>query len=146
HVDAAKGMVNWCKQNAKLSGLGDAPIRFIVEDCLKYVQREERRGIKYDGIIMDPPSYGRGKSGETWKLEKHLWDLLIQCRKVLSDKPLFFLLNSYTTGLSPIVTNNLISEIMNNYNGSLECGELGIPIKADGKILPCGIFARWQGV
>ena len=146
HVDAAKGMVYLCKENAKLSGLGDAPIRYIVEDCMKYVQREERRGIKYDGIIMDPPSYGRGKSGETWKLEKHLWDLLIQCRKVLSDKPLFFLLNSYTTGLSPIVTNNLISEIMNNYNGSLECGELGIPIKADGKILPCGIFARWQGV
>lgn len=144
HVDAAKGMVNWCKENAKLSGLEDAPIRYIVDDVIKFVEREIRRGKSYDAIIMDPPSYGRGKSGETWKIEQHLWGLLELCQKVLSDNPLYILINSYTAGLSPTVMVNMLTEIMKNHTGELSGGEIGIPIQTDRKILPCGIYARWE--
>jgi 23S rRNA (cytosine1962-C5)-methyltransferase len=144
HIDSAKGMVNWCKENAKLSGLENAPIRYIVEDCVKFVEREIRRGNKYDAIIMDPPSYGRGKSGETWKIEQHLWGLLELCQQILSENPLYFLINSYTTGLSPTVMTNMLSEVMKDYAGKLSGGEIGIPIQNDGKVLPCGIYARWE--
>jgi 23S rRNA (cytosine1962-C5)-methyltransferase len=142
HVDSAKGMVNWCKENAELSGLGKAPIRYIVDDVIKFVEREARRGNTYDGIIMDPPSYGRGKKGETWKIEKNLWPLLEKTAQILSDNPLFFLINSYTTGLSPTVLENMLKDIFDE--GEFSSGEIGIPIKKDGKILPCGIYSRWE--
>ena len=144
HVDAAEGMVKWCRENAGLSGLADAPIRYIVDDCLKYVRREARRGRKYDAVIMDPPTYGRGSSGEMWKLEDSLWELLVACREILSDRPLFFLINAYTARLSPTVAGNLLAELFAKGGGELSAGEIGLPIKADGKILPCGIFARWE--
>jgi len=143
HVDAAEGMVKWCRENAALSGLSDAPIRYIVDDCLKFVQREQRRGRRYDAIIMDPPTYGRGSSGEMWKLEDSLWQLLEACREILSEKPVFFLINAYTARLSPSVAGNLLIELMHAHQGSIEAGEIGLPVKADGKVLPCGIFARW---
>jgi 23S rRNA (cytosine1962-C5)-methyltransferase len=143
HVDAAEGMVKWCRENAALSGLEDAPIRYIVDDCLKFVRREERRGRKYDAIIMDPPTYGRGSAGEMWKLEDSLWELLLACRGILSEQPVFFLINAYTARLSPTVAGNLLLELMDKQGGQVEAGEIGLPIKADGKILPCGIFARW---
>jgi len=144
HVDAAEGMVKWCKENAALSGLSEAPIRYIVDDCLKFVNREQRRGRKYDAIIMDPPTYGRGSSGEMWKLEDSLWQLLSACREILSDRPLFFLINAYTARLSPTVAGNLLLELMGPKNGRIEAGEIGLPIRSDGKVLPCGIFARWS--
>jgi 23S rRNA (cytosine1962-C5)-methyltransferase len=144
HVDAAKGMVEWCGENAALSGIKDRPIRYIVDDCLKFVRREIKRGRKYDALIMDPPSYGRGTGGEMWKLEDHLWSLLKDCREVLSDRPLFFLLNSYTTGLSPSVIANLLAELFADAGGIVSTGEVGLPIRSDGKTLPCGIFGRWQ--
>ena len=144
HVDAAKGMVNWAKDNAALSGLAKHPIRYIVDDCLKFVQREIRRGKQYDAIVMDPPSYGRGKKGETWKIEKHLWELIDHCQKILSDNPLFFLINSYTAGLSPTVLQNILMAQLKQYNGSISNGEIGIPIKADKRVLPCGIYCRWE--
>jgi len=144
HVDAAEGMVKWCKENAALSGLTDAPIRYLVDDCLKFVRREQRRGRRYDAIIMDPPSYGRGSGGEMWKLETHLWDLLSACGDLLSDQPLFFLLNAYTARLSPTVVANLLIELLHSRGGTLTSGEVGLPIAADGKILPCGIYGRWQ--
>ena len=144
HVDAAEGMVKWCRENAGLSGLAEAPIRYIVDDCLKFVRREARRGRKYDAVIMDPPTYGRGSSGEMWKLEDSLWELLVACREVLSDRPLFFLINAYTARLSPTVAGNLLTELFANGGGELSAGEIGLPIKADGKTLPCGIFARWE--
>jgi len=144
HVDAAKGMVQWCKENAELSGLSDAPIRYIVDDVIKFVEREIRRGKTYDAIIMDPPSYGRGKKGETWKIEQHLWGLLELCKNVLTDSPLYFLINSYTAGLSPTVLANMISDIMSSYSGHITHGEIGIPIQTDGKVLPCGIYTRWE--
>ncbi len=144
HVDAAEGMVKWCKENAALSGLSDAPIRYIVDDCLKFVNREQRRGRSYDAIIMDPPTYGRGSSGEMWKLEDSLWQLLAACGQILSQKPLFFLLNAYTARLSPTVAGNLLVELMAERGGTIEAGEIGLPIRADGKVLPCGIFARWS--
>jgi 23S rRNA (cytosine1962-C5)-methyltransferase len=144
HVDAAEGMVKWCRENAALSGLSNAPIRFIADDCLKFVRREIKRGRKYDAIIMDPPTYGRGSSGEMWRLEDHLWELLRECRQVLSDQPLFFLINAYTARLSPTVVVNLLSELMHDAGGSLTGGEVGLPIKADGKVLPCGIYGRWE--
>ena len=124
--------------------MADAPIRYIVDDCLKYVRREARRGRKYDAIIMDPPTYGRGSSGEMWRLEDSLWELLSACREILTDKPLFFLINAYTARLSPTVAANLLVELMQGRGGRLESGEIGLPIKADGKVLPCGIFARWN--
>lgn len=144
HVDAAKGMVAWCRENASLSGLRDAPIRFIVDDCAKFVEREIRRGNQYDGIIMDPPSYGRGKNGEIWQFDRDLWHFLQKCRKILSPNPLFFLLNAYTTGISPTIIGNLVRETLSDLGGEINNGELGLPIANSLNTLPCGLFARWQ--
>lgn len=143
HVDAADGMVKWCRENATLSGLQDAPIRYIVDDCLKFVRREIRRGRTYDAVIMDPPTYGRGSGGEMWKLENHLWELLEECGKLLSDDPIFFLINAYTARLSPTVIANLLDELMRDRDGTVTSGEVGLPIQADGKTLPCGVYGRW---
>jgi 23S rRNA (cytosine1962-C5)-methyltransferase len=144
HVDAADGMVKWCRENAALSGLAAAPIRYIVDDCLKFVRRELKRGRRYDAIIMDPPTYGRGATGEMWKLEDHLWELLVECRALLVERPLFFLINAYTARLSPTVVANLLSELMHRHDGSITAGEVGLPIQRDGKVLPCGIYGRWE--
>ncbi|MCM3341238.1 class I SAM-dependent methyltransferase [Paenibacillus sp. MER TA 81-3] len=145
HVDASKGMVQWAKENVQLSGLSSKPVRFITDDVFKFVQREQRRGNKYDAIIMDPPSYGRGPSGETWKLEQSLYPFLEFCTTIMSDNPLFMLINSYTTGLSPSVLNNLLSMTMKKrYGGQLTCGEIGLPITQSGLVLPCGILGRWE--
>lgn len=145
HVDAAKGMVQWAKENAQLSGLESAPIRYITDDVFKFVQREQRRGRQYDAIIMDPPSYGRGPQGETWKLEDSLFPFLQTCTTILSDTPLFLLINSYTTGLSPSVLHNLLHMTMKaKYGGQINCGEIGLPITASGLHLPCGILGRWE--
>ena len=144
HVDAAEGMVKWCKENAALSGLAEAPIRYITDDCLKFVRREIKRGRKYDAIIMDPPTYGRGSTGEMWKLEDHLWELLKECKQVLSDQPVFFLINAYTARLSPTVVVNLLAGLLSGAGGRLSGGEVGLPIRRDGKVLPCGIFGRWE--
>jgi 23S rRNA (cytosine1962-C5)-methyltransferase len=144
HVDAAEGMVKWCKENAALSGLAEKPIRYIADDCLKFVRREVKRGRKYDAIIMDPPTYGRGSTGELWKLEDHLWDLLLECRQLLTEKPLFFLINAYTARLSPTVVANLLTQLLHGIPGTISAGEVGLPIERDGKVLPCGIYGRWQ--
>jgi 23S rRNA (cytosine1962-C5)-methyltransferase len=145
HVDAAKGMVQWAKENAQLSGLADAPIRYITDDVFKFVEREQRRGRQYDAIIMDPPSYGRGPNGEVWKLEDSLYPFLESCASILSDQPLFVLVNSYTTGISPTVLNNLLHlAISRKHGGRLHCGEIGLPITSSGMVLPCGIFGRWE--
>ncbi|MCC6415739.1 MAG: class I SAM-dependent methyltransferase [Opitutaceae bacterium] len=144
HVDAAEGMVKWCRENAALSGLADSPIRYITDDCLKFVRREIRREKRYDAIIMDPPTYGRGSTGEMWKLEDHLWMLLRECRELLSDQPVFFLINAYTARLSPTVVANLLGELMTGRTGSITAGEVGLPVQHDGKILPCGIYGRWE--
>ncbi|HUG09709.1 MAG TPA: class I SAM-dependent methyltransferase [Opitutaceae bacterium] len=144
HVDAAKGMVEWCRENAALSGLAEAPVRYIVDDCRKFVQREIRRGRTYDAVIMDPPTYGRGGDGEMWKLEDDLWELLADCRKVLSERPLFFLINAYTARLSPTVVVNLLRELFADGGGTISGGEVGLPVASDGKILPCGIHGRWE--
>lgn len=144
HVDASKGMVSWAKDNAAASRLSDRPIRWLVDDCKKFVLREIRRGNKYDGIVMDPPSYGRGPNGEVWKIEEQLWDLLQICNEVLSDDPLFFLLNSYTTGLSPSVMQYMLScVIAKGRQGTVTCDEIGIPVTDSGLILPCGNTAAW---
>jgi 23S rRNA (cytosine1962-C5)-methyltransferase len=144
HVDAAEGMVKWCRENAALSGLAEAPIRYIVDDCLKFARRELKRGRKYDAIIMDPPTYGRGSTGEMWRLEDHLWDLLVECRALLSERPLFFLINAYTARLSPTVVANLLAELLHAHGGTITAGEVGLPIQRDGKVLPCGIYGRWE--
>ncbi|MDR1010240.1 MAG: class I SAM-dependent methyltransferase [Opitutaceae bacterium] len=144
HVDAAEGMVKWCRENATLSGLEAAPIRYIADDCVKFVRREIKRGRRYDAIIMDPPTFGRGSGGEMWKLEDHLWELLKECREVLSDAPLFFLINAYTARLSPTVVANLLGELMRDARGTITGGEVGLPIRRDGKVLPCGIYGRWE--
>jgi 23S rRNA (cytosine1962-C5)-methyltransferase len=144
HVDAAEGMVKWCRENAALSGLADAPVRYIVDDCLKFARRELKRGRRYDAIVMDPPTYGRGSTGEMWRLEDHLWELLVECRALLSDRPLFFLINAYTARLSPTVVANLLAELMHQSRGVITAGEVGLPIKSDGKVLPCGIYGRWE--
>ncbi len=145
HVDAAKGMVNWAKENARSSGLGNAPIRWIVDDCAKFVEREIRRGHKYDAIIMDPPSYGRGPSGEIWKLEENLWDFVSLCSGALSDKPLFVIINSYTTGLSPSVLTYISETIFSSrFGGNSRSEELGIPVSSKGLVLPCGATCRWE--
>ncbi|MDF2670850.1 MAG: SAM-dependent methyltransferase [Paenibacillus sp.] len=147
HVDASKGVVQWAKENLQLSGLGDKPVRFITDDVFKFVQREERRGNKYDAIIMDPPSYGRGPNGETWKLEEDLFPFVQFCTKILSDNPLFVLINSYTTGLSPTVLHNLLSmSLGNQLGGQITCGEIGLPITASKLIMPAGILGRWEAV
>ncbi|MBP3967187.1 MULTISPECIES: class I SAM-dependent methyltransferase [Paenibacillus] len=146
HVDAAKGMVQWAKENAELSGLSTAPVRYITDDVFKFVQREQRRGSKYDAIIMDPPSYGRGPNGETWKLEQNLYPFLEFCTTILTENPLFVLVNSYTTGLSPTVLHNMLHmTVGRKHKGSIHCGEIGIPISASGLTLPCGILGRWEG-
>lgn len=144
HVDAAKGMVQWAKENAAASGLADRPIRWIVDDCAKFVEREIRRGRRYDAVIMDPPSYGRGPSGEIWKLEENLYPFLELVAGVLSDKPLFFLVNSYTTGLAPSVLTYMLETLLTQkYGGHTESDELGLPATASGLILPCGAAGRW---
>lgn len=137
HVDSAKNMVERCKQNSKLSGLENAPIRYIVDDCFKFVEREIRRGKKYDAIIMDPPSYGRGANGEVWKLEDNIADFVKLCEKVLSDKPLFVLINSYTTGLGATAMENVLKVALSGKKGKYESYEVGLPC-TDGLILPCG--------
>ena len=144
HVDAAKGMVERAGENVRLSGLSDKPVRFIVDDCKKFVQREIRRGRKYDAIIMDPPSYGRGPNGEMWKLENELCDLVDLCTQVLSERPLFFLINSYTTGLQPQVLKNVLTLAMKNYDGETEAYEVGLPTE-EGIILPCGASGLFIG-
>ncbi len=145
HVDASKGMVAWAKENAQLSGLSDKPIRWIVDDCKKFVEREIRRGNKYDAIVMDPPSYGRGPGGEVWKLEEAVYPLVELCSQVLSDKPLFFLLNSYTTGLSPSVMEYIIGvTVGKKYKGKLSSSEIGLPVTKTGFVLPCGSTAMWE--
>ena len=144
HVDAAKGMVAQAKENAALSGLADAPIRYIVDDCKKFVEREIRRGNKYDAIIMDPPSYGRGPSGEVWKIEDCVDELVTLSAKLLSDEPLFFLINSYTTGLSPMAMEYILGlRVASRFGGRLEAGELGLPVSATRLSVPCGSSARW---
>ena len=143
HVDAAKGMVNWAKENAEVSGLGDAHIRYLVDDCVKFVEREERRGHKYDAIIMDPPSYGRGPKGEIWKLEDCVFDLIVKAEKILSDKPLFFLLNSYTTGLQPAVLTYMIETALAGHGGHAESTEIGLKVEKTGLVLPEGASGRY---
>ena len=145
HVDASKGMVAWGKENAVASGLADKPMRWLVDDCVKFVQREQRRGNTYDGILMDPPSYGRGPSGEVWKLEEQVYPLVAECVKLLSDDPLFFLINSYTTGLSPSVMQYVLGTLLpDNIGGSLSADEIGLPVTANGMVLPCGATAMWH--
>ncbi|MDF2587801.1 MAG: hypothetical protein K0S41_1642 [Anaerocolumna sp.] len=144
HVDASKGMVTWAKENATLSGLGEAPIRYIVDDCGKFVEREIRRGNRYDAVIMDPPSYGRGPKGEIWKIEESIHPFVKLCADVLVDKPLFFLINSYTTGLQPAVLSYLLGiELKSKFGGSIEADEIGLPVTNNGLILPCGASGRW---
>ena len=145
HVDAAKGMVAWAKENASLSGVADRNVRWIVDDCGKFVEREIRRGRRYDAIIMDPPSYGRGPGGEVWKLEENLWDFVSLCAGVLSDDPLFVLINSYTTGLSPSVLSYVTESIFTRkYGGRSESRELALPVTDSGLYLPCGATCRWE--
>ena len=144
HVDAAKGMVQWARENAKSSGLEQAPIRWIVDDCAKFVEREIRRGKTYDAIIMDPPSYGRGPSGEVWKLEENLYPFVRLCAQVLSDKPLFVILNSYTTGLAPSVLGYILQMLVGRkFGGHVTWDELGLPCTDSGMALPCGATGRW---
>ena len=145
HVDASKGMVQWARDNAVASGLSDKPIRWLVDDCEKFVKREIRRGNFYDGIVMDPPSYGRGPGGEVWKLEDCIYDLVKTCAGVLSDKPLFFLLNSYTTGLSPSVMAYILNDVLTTQRGgSVTADEIGLPVEATKGVLPCGSTAIWS--
>ena len=146
HVDASKGMVAWAKENAEASGIADRPVRWLVDDCMKFVQREQRRGNTYDGIIMDPPSYGRGPGGEVWKLEEQLYSLVSQCIPILSEKPLFFILNSYTTGLSPSVMEYLLGILLQTkFGGKVSSDEIGLPVTASGLVLPCGSTAIFEG-
>ena len=144
HVDAAKGMVHWARENAELSSLAEKPIRWIVDDCAKFVEREIRRGNTYDAIIMDPPSYGRGPGGEVWKLEDQIYDLVKLCTGVLSDEPLFFLLNSYTTGLSASAMAYVLGVNMQKFGGGVSAEEIGLPVTASGMVLPCGSSAIWS--
>lgn len=146
HVDASKGMVAWARENAAASGLSDRPIRWLVDDCIKFVQREQRRGNRYDGIIMDPPSYGRGPGGEVWKLEEQLFSLVELCRSILSPDAKFFLLNSYTTGLSPSVMEYLLGVLLKKpMGGRVASDEIGLPVTSTGQVLPCGSTAIWTG-
>ena len=143
HVDSAKGMTAWAKENVADSGLADRPVRFIIDDVIKFVQREIRRGNKYDAIVMDPPSYGRGANGEVWNIEESLYPLVELCTQILSDRPLFFLINSYTTGLSPTILANILSMTIKQ-KGKISCGEVGLPMKDSRLTLPCGIYGRWE--
>ena len=144
HVDASKGMVTWAKENAISSGLKDAPIRWLVDDCVKFVEREIRRGNHYDAIIMDPPSYGRGPKGEIWKIEESVYPLIQLCSQILTDNPLFFLINSYTTGLQPAVLSYMISTVLGTANGTVTASELGLPVSSNGLVLPCGASGRYE--
>ena len=145
HVDASKGMVGWARENAKSSGLESAPIRWIVDDCIKFVEREIRRGNHFDGIIMDPPSYGRGPKGEIWKIEEAIHSLVQSCAKLLSEEPLFFLINSYTTGLAPAVLSYLLGiEVDRRFSGKITADEIGLPVTSTKLILPCGASGRWE--
>lgn len=144
HVDSSKGMTSWAKENVESSGLREKPVRFIIDDVIKFVQREIRRGNKYDAIVMDPPSYGRGKNGEVWQFENNIADLVELCTEVLSDNPLFFLINSYTTGISSRVLENLLQLNMKKYNGKISSGEIGLPMENSKLVLPCGIYGRWE--
>ena len=145
HVDASKGMVTWAKENASVSGLADRPVRWLVDDCVKFVEREIRRGNRYDGIIMDPPSYGRGPKGEIWKIEEKIFPLVELCEKLLSSEPLFFLINSYTTGLQPAVLAYMLGSVIEkNHGGQTSAGEIGLPVSASGLVLPCGASGRWE--
>ena len=144
HVDASKGMVTWAKENAISSGLGEKPIRWLVDDCMKFVEREIRRGNKYDAIIMDPPSYGRGPKGELWKIEESIFPFIKLTSEILSDDALFFLVNSYTTGLQPAVLSYMINlAIVDKFGGSVTASEIGLPVKDTGLVLPCGASGRW---
>ena len=143
HVDSSKGMTSWAKENINLSGLGERKVRFIVDDVTKFVQREIRRGNRYDAIIMDPPSYGRGKNGEVWQFENNIADLVDLCAKVLSDNPLFFLINSYTTGISSKVLENILN-LKIDKKGKITSGEIGLPMTDSKLVLPCGIYGRWE--
>ena len=145
HVDASKGMVSWAKENAAASGLADAPIRWLVDDCTKFVEREIHRGNHYDGIIMDPPSYGRGPKGEIWKIEENIFPFVELTAKLLSDKPLFFLINSYTTGLQPAVLSYMLNlTVKKKFGGKVSAEEIGLPVSNTGLVLPCGASGRWQ--
>lgn len=144
HVDASKGMVNWAKENAESSGLRELPIRWIVDDCVKFVEREIRRGNHYDAIIMDPPSYGRGPKGEIWKIEEAIHPLVKLCTQLLTDEPLFFLINSYTTGLQPAVLSYMLSTELKKFNGHVDSQEVGLPVSSNGLVLPCGASGRWS--
>ena len=145
HVDASKGMVTWAKENAAASGLSEAPIRWLVDDCVKFVEREIRRGNKYDGIIMDPPSYGRGPKGEIWKKKKKIHPFIQLCTQILSDDPLFFLINSYTTGLQPAVLSYMLNtELVKKAGGKVEAQEIGLPVSSNGLVLPCSASGRWE--
>ena len=144
HVDASKGMVTWAKENAVSSGLKDAPIRWLVDDCTKFVEREIRRGNHYDAIIMDPPSYGRGPKGEIWKIEDSIHPFIKLCTKLLSDQPLFFLVNSYTTGLAPAVLTYMLSTELKDFGGHVESQEIALPVTSSGLFLPCGASGRWE--
>ena len=144
HVDSSKGMVAWAKENVVSSRLQERPVRYIVDDVVKFVKREIRRGHKYDAIIMDPPSYGRGANKEVWNIEKDLFSLVTLCKELLSDKPLFFLINSYTAGLSPKVLENIFKITFKDYKGIIDCGEIGLPITKNDLVLPCGIYGRWS--
>lgn len=147
HVDASKGMVGWARENAAASGMEDAPIRWLVDDCVKFVEREIRRGSKYDGIIMDPPSYGRGPKGEVWKMEENIWSFLKSASRLLSGNALFFLLNSYTTGLQPAVLSYMMNmTLVRRMGGHVEAGEIGLPVEESGLVLPCGAAGRWTGM
>ncbi len=145
HVDASKGMVGWAKENAAASGLADAPIRWLVDDCGKFVEREIRRGNHYDAIIMDPPSYGRGPKGEIWKIEDSIYPFVELCSNILSDNPLFFLINSYTTGLAPAVLTYMIDTVIGKkFGGHVTSDEIGLPVRSSGLVLPCGASGRWE--
>ena len=146
HVDASKGMVAWAKENAAASGLGDAPIRWLVDDCMKFVEREIRRGSRYDAIIMDPPSYGRGPKGEIWKIEDAIFPFLMLTTEILNENPLFFLINSYTTGLQPAVLSYMMeTALVPKFGGVVESSEIGLPVSSNGLVLPCGASGRWIG-
>ncbi len=144
HVDSSKGMTSWAKENVESSGLKEKPVRYIVDDVIKFVQREIRRENKYDAIIMDPPSYGRGKNGEVWQFENNIAELIELCTQILSDNPLFFLINSYTTGISSKVLANLLELNMGRYKGKITSGEIGLPMTGSKLVLPCGIYGRWE--
>ncbi|MCI9198120.1 MAG: SAM-dependent methyltransferase [Lachnospiraceae bacterium] len=144
HVDASKGMVTWAKENAIASGLEKAPIRWLVDDCIKFVEREIRRGNHYDAVIMDPPSYGRGPKGEIWKLEDSVYSLIQRCALLLNEQPLFFLVSSYTTGLAPSVLTYMISTALKDYAGNTDSQELGLPVTSTGLCIPCGSSGRWE--